>query len=346
MNMTEDKSMEAEVTICCPTYKQARLIDEAMRGFLSQQTNFHFDILVFDDASPDDTPAVMKKYTNPDSESYATRQNEKCRLKYVRAEKNRMSEAGVQYMFRDLYPLIETKYIAMCDADDYWCDPQKLQRQYDYMEAHPDMGACYAKTKRFDDATKRFLSGSQGAPCSTFESLLEECTITWQTFFIRNSVIKDYTEEVKPHILHRDWPVQDYPLHLYAYRYGIYFEDRDMAVFRHLSGSVTHKNTPPKMLPYAKGILSIVDYYGQYTDTRTVVKCKAKYLSYFMVIMLVGDKNARHNVLSYLSLFKEAGRYVDYAFLLLSVPFLWSPFLIRSIWFVKKKLFPVRWRAY
>ena len=102
-----------------------------MEGFVRQKTDFPFEILVYDDASPDGTADIIRKY----EKEYPHL------IKPVYQTVNQYSQGlrpGHQNRQR-----ATGKYIAMCEGDDYWIDERKLQKQVDYMEAHPDCTFCF-----------------------------------------------------------------------------------------------------------------------------------------------------------------------------------------------------------
>lgn len=111
------------VSICCAAYNQAAYIRDALDGFIMQQTNFPFEIVIHDDASTDGTAEIIKEY--------AAKHPNLFRPEY---------ETENQFKKGEIYniPRARGKYIAFCEGDDYWTDPTKLQRQVDFLESHPD----------------------------------------------------------------------------------------------------------------------------------------------------------------------------------------------------------------
>ncbi len=122
---------EVLVSICCTAYNHERYLRDALESFVTQQTDFAFEVLVNDDASTDATAGIMREY--------AERYPDIVRPFYQ--EKNLYSR-DIDIYHTVFYPVARGRYIAMCEGDDYWCDPTKLQRQVDWLEAHPDYAAC------------------------------------------------------------------------------------------------------------------------------------------------------------------------------------------------------------
>lgn len=114
------------VSICCTTYNQEKYIKQCVEGFLKQKTDFEYEILIFDDASQDGTPEILIEFASKNSNIILFLQEEN------QWQKNK-------YGLMDwLFPSASGKYIALCEGDDYWTDPLKLQKQVSFMEENPD----------------------------------------------------------------------------------------------------------------------------------------------------------------------------------------------------------------
>lgn len=116
------------VSILCDAFNHENFIEDALRGFLKQTTNFPFEIVVHEDASSDRTAAILKKY----QEQYPEQ------IRVIFQTQNQFSKKGLN-LWRDItFKEARGKYIALCEGDDYWIDPLKLQKQVDFLESHPD----------------------------------------------------------------------------------------------------------------------------------------------------------------------------------------------------------------
>jgi glycosyltransferase involved in cell wall biosynthesis len=118
---------EIKVTVCCLAYNHKDYIKYAIEGFLMQKTNFKFEILIHDDASTDGTAEIVKAY----SEKYPDK------ITAILQIENQYSK-GIKIFSTYVLPLIKGKYIAFCEGDDFWTNCNKLQKQYDFLESHPD----------------------------------------------------------------------------------------------------------------------------------------------------------------------------------------------------------------
>lgn len=128
------------VSVCCLTYNHESYIREALDGFLMQNTNFKYEILVHDDASTDGTADIIREYQKQYPEL----------IKPMFQDVNQYSK-GVRGMnVRFNFPRASGKYLALCEGDDYWTDPFKLQKQVDFLRANPDLSFCCHAVNRVD----------------------------------------------------------------------------------------------------------------------------------------------------------------------------------------------------
>lgn len=116
------------VSICCISFNQANYISETIGGFLCQKTNFPFEIIIGDDASTDGTQKIL--------EEYAIKYNPLIRLIFNKKNKGAISN------LTNVASQAKGKYIAFCEGDDYWHEPNKLQLQIDFLETNPDYSIC------------------------------------------------------------------------------------------------------------------------------------------------------------------------------------------------------------
>lgn len=117
------------VSIICNAYNQEAYIEQCLKGFVMQKTEFKFEVLVHDDASVDKTADIIREYERnyPDI------------IKPIYQKENQYTRGGVG---RFQYPRAKGKYIAICEGDDFWTDAYKLQRQVDALEMHPEVDIC------------------------------------------------------------------------------------------------------------------------------------------------------------------------------------------------------------
>lgn len=209
------------VSIICITFNQEQFIRQTLESFLMQETTFAFEVLVHDDASTDGTTAILREFQSkyPDI------------IKPVYETENQYNKNGFDF-FHSLFREAKGKYIALCEGDDFWTDPTKLQRQVDFLEKHQDYAIVFhpvrvffekgeEEDRVFPDRKSRF----------TTQQLLRENFIQTNSVMYRSQ--GDY-EDLVPNVMPDDWY-----LHLYHARFGkIGFIDRVMSAYRRHDGGV------------------------------------------------------------------------------------------------------------
>lgn len=135
-----NQSSELMVSVRCATYNHAPYIRQCLDGFVMQQTTFRFEVIVHDDASTDGTTEIVREY----AEKYPDI------IKPMYEETNQYS-VNLKDMNRRINERLTGKYIAICEGDDYWTDPLKLQRQMFFLEEHSDYSMCYHAVNYIQD---------------------------------------------------------------------------------------------------------------------------------------------------------------------------------------------------
>lgn len=128
--------MEAEikVSVFCVTYNQEKYIEDAIEGFLKQKTDFQYEIIIHDDCSTDNTTNIIREYEK--------RYPNKIKAIY---EKENVYKESPYLILVSMYKIFRGKYIAFCEGDDYWIDPEKLQKQYNILESQSQCSICVGK---------------------------------------------------------------------------------------------------------------------------------------------------------------------------------------------------------
>ncbi|MGG7213215.1 glycosyltransferase family 2 protein [Clostridium nigeriense] len=210
------------VSISCITYNHEKYISDALDSFLMQKTDFEFEILIHDDASNDRTADIIrdyeKKYPNI--------------IKPIYQSENQYSK-GRQRMFHIFNDSRASgKYIALCEGDDYWTDPYKLQKQVDYMKKNPKCSMCIHSADIIDGEKR--LQGIKVRPYK------ESCIVSIDDLimggggFCATASIMYYKKafEDLPQF-YMDAHVGDYPLQLIlASRGQVYYINESMSAYR------------------------------------------------------------------------------------------------------------------
>ena len=134
-----ENSMQPTVIVWCLTYNQKDFIRDALDGFVMQQTSFPFEVVVHDDASTDGTTNIVKEYAERYPEI----------IKPMVEKENQWQKGGLKHIISIMNEQHRRgKYIAFCEGDDYWTDPNKLQRQVDFLESNLDYSMCFHSAKK------------------------------------------------------------------------------------------------------------------------------------------------------------------------------------------------------
>lgn len=124
------------VSIACITYNHENYLSQCIEGFLMQKTNFPIEIIIHEDASTDKSAIILKEYSDKHPDLIFP----------IFQVENKFSK-GINPGFEFVFPKCRGKYIALCEGDDYWTDPYKLQKQVDFLEANDDYSICSHRYK-------------------------------------------------------------------------------------------------------------------------------------------------------------------------------------------------------
>lgn len=270
------------VCTACATYNQSLYIVDALNGFTMQKTTFPVITIIVDDASTDGEPDVIKQYLadyfqtpyrTEETDDYhlicATHKtNPNCNFIVFLLKYNhysiKKSKLPYQTEWRD-----NAKYIALCEGDDYWIDPQKLQKQVDFLDAHPDFGCVGTVCKSYVQLEDRYYEAAQQKEQEvTFEDLLFDTGFATCSSCFRTELEKEHLREVP-----LKWMMGDYPRWLYfATRSRVYRLGDVTSVYRVISGSASHPTNPQQALDFKLSSMDctnfFVDKYGLSEDKK------------------------------------------------------------------------------
>lgn len=139
---------EIMLSVVVITYQHAKYIQQTLESILMQNVKFKYEILIGDDGSDDGTQEILKEY----KKQYKAQINICLRKKNIGATQN---------SYRVL-KCAKGKYIAICDGDDYWTNPDKLQLQVEFLEANDTYAAVMHKTTIVDEAGNRVRNNFDG----------------------------------------------------------------------------------------------------------------------------------------------------------------------------------------
>ena len=216
------------VSIACITYNHVKFISQALDGFIMQKTSFPFEIIIHDDCSTDGTKDIIKSYTEkyPDI------------IKPIYQNINQYSLG--KRIIPIIVPACKGKYVALCEGDDYWTDPLKLQKQVDFLEASPDYSICFHRVYNQinTDLSIASLNKSDHEETYTIEDLAKGNFIHTPSVVFKNNLIKKFP------LWFDGVAAGDYVLHMLNAQYGnIKYLPEPMAVYRLHSGSLWSSKT-------------------------------------------------------------------------------------------------------
>ena len=229
--------MNAEplVSVCMTAYNHAPYIGRAIEGVLSQRTTFAVELVLSDDCSPDGTGAICR--------DYAARYPDRIRL--LTGDVN----VGMRANYRRTIEACRGRYVAMCDGDDWWCDPLKLQRQVEALEADPACGLSYTRSER-----RRYPAGELFCD---FDRLLFDNTVENCTAVARRELILRYYAEVRPEE-HPEWLTDDAPMWIwFAACSRIRASEEVTAVHRMLPESVSQSRAYRARIAFCDSLCDI-----------------------------------------------------------------------------------------
>ena len=211
------------VSVVCLTFNHKTYIKDALDGFINQKTNFKFEVIVHDDASTDGTDEIIRSY----AKKYPTI------IKPIYQKENQWSKGG-KLSKRFVYPLIKGKFVAFCEGDDYWVDPEKLQKQVDVFREHPNVWICFHPVE-IKWENKQNSNSIYPSPRDRFyktelslEDLLKRNFIQTNSVMYRWRFHTDSLDQIPDNILPTDW----YLHLLHAEKGTIFMLQEIMSVYR------------------------------------------------------------------------------------------------------------------
>ena len=248
------------VSICCITYNQERFVRDCLEGFLMQETTFPVELLIHDDASTDNTANIIREYE--------ARHPHIIRAMYqTENQYARVKHPDVVFNF----PRARGRYIALCEGDDYWTAPDKLQMQVDFMEAHPAYSGCFHNVKVvYEDGRERPQYAMPLKDTLTLRDLAEINYISTPSALFRARLFPQFPD------WYRHVPVGDWPLHVLNAEYGdVGYLNRICAVYRvHAKGvwsSLSESERYVKTIRVAEAI----DAHLRFKHTRAIRRTTA-----------------------------------------------------------------------
>lgn len=217
---------EIVVSVVMITYGHEKYIEEAIRGVYIQQTDFNIELIIANDCSPDNTDEVVKGLIEDAPPNIE--------VKYSRHGENK----GMMPNFIWALGQAKGKYIALCEGDDYWVDPYKLQKQVDFMETNPNFSMIFSGAEDIIENNLnnyRKITSFDKDRIFTGQEILDTWVVPTASVLFRSRYVKeeDYEKTDSKKFIYGD-----IVLFLYLSTKGqIYgFKDKMVAYRRHADG--------------------------------------------------------------------------------------------------------------
>ena len=221
MNSTSPPLISVWVT----TYNHFGFIEKCLDSILAQETRYSFEICLGEDESTDGTREICREY--------AARYPNIIRLFLRdRNDPRRARCAGLWlFNFIETFKACRGKYVALCDGDDFWSDPHKLQKQVDYLKQHPECSGCFHKIGQVDKKG-RIIHSDMGYPLRLQEFYSLDYLLRYSNFSPTLSVVFRNHAQVAPEWI-KQAPFADMIVHAGNLQRGDYgFVDEVMGFYR------------------------------------------------------------------------------------------------------------------
>ena len=247
------------VCVRCTTYNHANYIVDAMNGFVMQQTSFPYVCTIVDDASTDGEQVVVRKYLDDNFDLADTsvayekeedfghvvfarhKTNHHCYFAVINLKENHYSRRQSKLPYVQAWT-DNSKYIAICEGDDYWTDPLKLQKQVGFLETHADFSMCFHSAEIVHEGVDESKTGLK---CQNLEDREYSSTEVFETWIVPTASVIYRRELLNGYKLkHPEWLTRgDIGMVLKCAHKGKIFGMSDkMSVYRMQANSVSHSS--------------------------------------------------------------------------------------------------------
>ena len=249
-NTVSRNNNEMKVSVLMPTYNHELYIAEAIDSFLAQKCDFNVELLIGNDCSTDNTLKIAKEYTD----KYPGK------IKLIDHEAN----LGLLRNYKSLINVAQGEYFAILESDDYWSDNLKLQKQVDFLDAHPACGISFTRWERLR-AGKLALQPDESVNHKKYKNDLYESFLLWHnkiratTVCFRRSLFDKYCDIDE--YISLGFQAIDYPVFISIIRHSeIHYIPTSTSVYRILETSISHNRDWEKALQYQVGVEKMRQY--------------------------------------------------------------------------------------
>jgi len=249
MNLINKNLKAPKVSIFCMVYNHEPFIRECLEGFLMQKCNFDYEIVLGEDCSTDNSREIIIEYANKFPGKF----------KLLLHDKNIGAAQNQKIVFENC----TGKYIAMCEGDDYWTDPLKLQKQFDVLESNPNYCMCVHRhiIKKNNRFRKIDLRKNKSKTELNISDILLGLNFHTSSYFFPSKYVNflpAWYEKVNA-------GDQFLSFCMSKDGNGIYFIEDFMSVYNINKGSVTHNTNPQYSL---NNFILHLEYFDKFTEYR------------------------------------------------------------------------------
>lgn len=236
--MSESKKM---VSVCMITYNHEKYISQAIEGVLMQEAFFNIELIIADDCSTDKTLQICRYYQkkHPD---------------IVRII-NRKANLGVIPNFIDCLKASTGKYIALCEGDDYWIDPLKIQKQVLFLEANQEYSLIHSngfrnRNNKLTPWNEWDILDGEVSKSFYYGNIVRTCSALFRRNFLDEYL--QLISECKSNII-GDWPLFAY----YSTKGDFGYLKERMCVYRYNPSSVTSTRSKDNLMKYVLDVVEV-----------------------------------------------------------------------------------------
>lgn len=344
-----------KVLVRCFTYNQSKYIEDALNGFVMQQTSFPFVCLVMDDCSTDGEQEVIKAWMERecDMDKAEYIEIELSQIILVPHKSNTNCTFAFYFLRQNLYGTGDKKmcmvypwrehceYEALCEGDDYWTYIDKLQKQIVFLDNNPNYTCCLTRYVCYDQNKKSIYAVCGESRKDTRDMLEHDFQFGTCTIVLRTALLKKYYEEVQPY--KKDWLMGDKPLILFLGAKGFVHTIKEcMATYRILDNTASHSQNIILQLKRARNTIDIYHYFADkyyYGDKKLADTIEGGYIYRAYLIYKSSNQNLSNEIISQIK--KYRGGYWKLYIVKLLIQFKWLHNIVYSLSSIKNKLFTI-----
>lgn len=292
------ENMKYEVCVRCMTFNQAKYITETMNGFVIQKTNFPFVCCIIDDASTDGEQEVIMKYVYENFVIIETscHETEYAKIYYAQHNTNKNCFFAVYLLNENHYSNPEkfrgkkyeyikkyreaSEYEAVCEGDDYWTSPNKLQIQVDFLNQNKDYVMVHTDFDLVEGVRshyKEIYENGDYLPRGIYNNGFDVGTMT---VLYRREVY----DRIPKYFNEKNWMMGDKPLwYELAHEGKIKYIPQVTAKYRVLTYSASHSKDLNRQLQFIEDGIEITKFYADKFNIQLTTDFKDK--AYYVKVM-------------------------------------------------------------